>query len=81
MKFIDINGSSFAEKHLCLLEDVQSILWHNYKKAIDNKNQKMEAKLAAALIEIQIEIDKAWKIYNEEIGDGIDWEKIYEEDK
>lgn len=81
MKFIDINGSSFAEKHLCLLEDVQSILWHNYKKAIDNKDQKAEANLAAALTEIQIEIDKAWKIYNEEIGDGIDWEKIYEEDK
>jgi len=81
MKFIDINGSSFAEKHLCLLEDVQSILWHNYKKAIDNKDQKAEANLTAALTEIQIEIDKAWKIYNEEIGDGIDWEKIYEEDK
>lgn len=81
MKFIDINGSSFAEKHLYLLEDVQSILWHNYKKAIDNKDQKAEANLAAALTSIQIEINKAWKVYNEEIGDGIDWEKIYEEDK
>ena len=81
MRFIDINSSSFTEKHLYLLEDVQSILWHNYKKAIDNKNQKAEANLAAALTKIQIEIDKAWKIYNEEIGDGIDWEKIYEEDK
>lgn len=81
MRFIDINGSSFAEKHLYLLEDVQSILWHNYKKAIDNKDQKAEAELAAALIQIQREIDKAWEIYNEEIGDGIDWEKIYEEDK
>ena len=80
MKFVNINGS-FTEKHLCLLEDVQSILWYNYKKAIDNKDQKAEADLATALTEIQIEIDKAWKIYNEEIGDGVDWEKIYEEDK
>lgn len=81
MNFIDINDSSFAEKHLYFLEDIQSILWYNYKKAIDNKDQKAEANLAAALTQIQIEIDKAWKIYNEEIGDGIDWEKIYEEDK
>lgn len=81
MRFIDINGSSFTEKHLCLLEDVQSILWYNYKKAIDNKDQKAEANLAAALIQIQREIDKTWKAYNEEIGDGIEWEKIYEEDK
>lgn len=80
MKFININGS-FAEKHLYFLEEIQSILWYNYKKAIDNKDQKAEANLAAALIKIQREIDKAWKIYNEEIGDGIDWEKIYEEDK
>lgn len=80
MKIIDINGS-FAEKHLYFLEDIKSILEYNYKKAIDNKNQKMEANLAAALIKIQREIDKAWEIYNEEIGDGIDWEKIYEEDK
>lgn len=81
MKFIDLDGSSFAEKHLYLLEDVQSILQYNYKKAIDNKDQKAEASLAAALIKIQREIDKAWEIYNEEIGDGIDWKKIYEEDK
>lgn len=81
MKFIDINGSSFAEKHLYFLEDVQSILWYNYKKAIDNKDQKTEANLAAALIKIQREINKAWKAYNEEIGDGIDWERVYEEDK
>ena len=81
MKFIDINGSSFAEKHLYLLEDVQSTLWYNYKKAIDNKDQKAEANLAAALIQIQRKIDKAWETYNEEIRDGIDWEKIYEEDK
>lgn len=79
MNFRDLD-SSFVEKHLYFLEDVQSILWYNYKKAIDNKDQKMEANLAAALTEIQIEIDKAWEIYNEEIGDGIDWEKIYEKD-
>lgn len=80
MKFININGP-FVEKHLYFLEDIYSILWHNYKKAIDNKDQNAEAQLAAALIKIQREIDKAWEVYNEEIGDGIDWEKIYEEDK
>ena len=80
MKIRDINDSS-AEKRIYFLEDLQSILWYNYKKAIDNKDQKAEADLAAALTKIQIEIDKAWKIYNEEIGDGIDWEKIYEENK
>lgn len=79
MNFRDLD-SSFVEKHLYFLEDVQSILWYNYKKAIDNKDQKAEANLAAALTKIQIEIDKAWEIYNEEIGDGIDWEKIYEKD-
>ena len=80
MRFININGS-FAEKHLYLLEDLKSILEYNYKKAIDNKDQKAEANLAAALIKIQRELDEAWEIYNEEIGDGIDWEKVYEEDK
>lgn len=80
MRFVNINGP-FIEKHLNLLEDLKSILEYNYKKAIDNKDQKMEATIAAALIKIQREIDEAWKIYNEEIGDGIDWEKIYEEDK
>lgn len=81
MRFIDINGSSFAEKHLYLLEDVQSILEYNYKKAINNKDQKAEAELAAALIKIKREVDEARKVYNEEIEDGINWEKIYEEDK
>lgn len=80
MKFIDIQGSSFAEKHLYLLEDVQSILEYNYKKAIDNKDQKAEAELAAALIKIKREVDEAWKVYNEEIGDGIDWEEIYKDE-
>lgn len=79
MKIIDINGS-FAEKHLYFLEDLQSILWYNYKKAIDNKDQKAEASLAAALTKIQIEIDKAWETYNEEIGDGIDWEEVYKDE-
>ena len=80
MKFIDMQGP-FIAKWIDLCETAYAQLYHDYKNAIDNKDQKAEAELAAALIKIKREIDEAWKIYNEEIGDGIDWEKIYKEDK
>lgn len=79
MKIIEMQGS-FIEKHIDLCEKVYAQLYHDYKKAINEKDQKAEAKLAAALIKIGNKIDKAWKDYNEEIGDGIDQEKVYEDE-
>ena len=79
MKFIDMQGP-FIEKWIDLCEKVYTQLYHDYKKAIDNKDQKAEAELAAALIKIGNEIDKAWEQFNEEVGDGIDWEEVYEDE-
>jgi hypothetical protein len=80
MKIIDIQGP-FSEKWLDLCEKVYAALYQAYKEAIDKKDKVAEASLAAALIKQQREVDRAWEIYNEEIGDGIDWKKIYEKDE
>lgn len=80
MKFINIQGP-FSEKWLDLCEQTYAALYQAYKKAIEKGDKIAEASLAAALIKQQREVDRAWEAYNEEIGDGIDWEKIYEEDK
>lgn len=80
MKFVNIQGP-FSEKWLALCEEVYNILYYNHKKAIEEGNKEAEAKIAAALIRQKRIVEEAWKQYNEEIGDGIDWEKVYEEDK
>ena len=80
MKIIDMQGP-FIEKWLDLCEKVYNQLWNDYKKAINEKNKEAEAEAAAALITIGNEIDRAWKQYNEEVGDGIDWDEVYKEDK
>lgn len=66
MKFINIQ-SPFSEKWLDLCEHVYAALYQAYKKAIDEGDKVAEASLAAALIQQQKEIDKAWENYNEEI--------------
>ena len=78
MKITDIQGP-FSERWLYLCEEIYAQLYYNYKKAIDEGNKEAEAKLAAALIRQKREVDTAWERYNEEIGDGIDWEEIYKE--
>lgn len=79
MKIIDMQGP-FSEKWLDLCEQVYAALYQAYKEAIDKKDKIAEASLAAALIQQQREIDRAWEIYNEEIGDGIDWEEVYKDE-
>lgn len=79
MKIIDMQGP-FSEKWLDLCEQVYAALYQAYKEAIDKKDKVAEASLAAALIRQQREIDRAWEIYNEEIGDGIDWEEVYKDE-
>lgn len=79
MKFINIQGP-FSEKWLDLCEQAYAALYQAYKKAIDEGDKIAEASLAAALIQQQREIDRAWKQFNEEVGDGIDWEEVYKDE-
>ena len=81
MNFIDFTNDPFSKKWLGICQTVYDFYYHEYTKACDKNDYDGMKKAGAGLLIAQQALDKAWKDYNEEIGDGIDWEKIYEEEK
>lgn len=77
--FIDIDHEPFSRKWLDICYTVNEFYEREYEQACKQKDRERMIKAGTILLITQEALAKAWKDYNEEIGDGVDWEAVYKE--